>query len=157
MMKKMLLLLLSLMLVLLCACGGQESQSSTSLEPPEPPVSSDPIEDQDASEPEEEDHSEEDEVSTTALEDLEIGDEVSIVGQKANSTLVNDNEIWVQVVKADERTVVYHCQLKDEYLSEGEALKMLDVVKIKGSFMSFMDLEQENTAIIVTLYDCEIL
>ena len=156
-MKKLLVSLLSLMLVFLCACGGEEAQTSTSPQPPEPPVSSVPVEEAANAEPDEEDHSSEDEVSAMALEDLEIGDEVSIVGQKANSTLVNDKEIWVQVVKANERTVVYHCQLKDEYLSDGEALKMLDVVKVKGSFMSFMDLEQENTAIIVTLYDCEIL
>ena len=41
---------------------------------------------------------------------------------------------------------------------------MLDVVKVKGSFMSVSDMAgatetatEENTAIIVTLYDCEIL
>ncbi len=34
---------------------------------------------------------------------------------------------------------------------------MSDVAKISGSFLSMTDLEQENTAIIVNLYDCEII
>ena len=34
---------------------------------------------------------------------------------------------------------------------------MLDVVEVKGKFMSITDMEQENTAIIVTLYDCELV
>ena len=60
--------------------------------------------------------------------------------------------------------MVYHCQLKDEFLEQGENLKMLDVVKVKGCFLSVSDMAgetetatTENTAIIVTLYDCEIL
>lgn len=155
-MKKIMSLLLVLgFLFSLCSCGGPE-EGSFSPEPNEtvevtpPPEASEPT-----SEPE---------TSSTSFSDFEIGDEVSITGQKANSTLVNEKTIWVQVVREGERTVIYHCQLKDEFVEQGGNLKMLDVVKVKGCFMSVSDMAgatetatEENTAIIVTLYDCEIL
>lgn len=152
-MEKVTSMLLVLGLLLsLCSCGSP-TETTPSLEPsqtieaaPSPDPTQKPME------------------SSTLFSDLNAGDEVSIVGQKANGTLVNENTIWVQVVKEGERTVVYHCQLKDEFLEQGENLKMLDVVKVKGCFLSVSDMAgetetatTENTAIIVTLYDCEIL
>ena len=92
-----------------------------------------------------------------ALEDLKQGDSVSIIGQKANSTLVNGNTIWVQVQQEDKSFVIYHCQLKDEYTDKAESIQMLTVVKIKGLFLSFMDMQAENTSPLVTLYDCELI
>ena len=152
-MKKVTSMLLVLGLLLsLCSCGSP-TETTPSVEPsqtievtPSPDPTQEPVE------------------SSTSFTDLNAGDEVSIVGQKANGTLVNENTIWVQVTKEGERTVVYHCQLKDEFLKQGESLKMLDVVKVKGCFLSASDMAgatetatTENTAIIVTLYDCEIL
>ncbi len=152
-MKKVTSMLLVLgLLFSLCSCGSP-TETTPSVEPsqtvevtPSPDPTQEPVE------------------SSISFTDLNSGDEVSIVGQKANGTLVNENTIWVQVVKEGERTVVYHCQLKDEFLEQGENLKMLDVVKVKGCFLSVSDMAgetetatTENTAIIVTLYDCEIL
>lgn len=104
-----------------------------------------------------------DEVTEDTSSDVEIniaelkqGDEVSIVGQVAGSTLVNGNTLWVQVKQRDGDFVLYHCQLKDEYIEQGENFKTLDVAKVKGSFLSLMDLEMENTMPVVTLYDCEL-
>ena len=152
-MKKVTSMLLVLgLLFSLCSCGSP-TETTPSVEPsqtvevtPSPDPTQEPVE------------------SSISFTDLNSGDEVSIVGQKANGTFVNENTIWVQVVKEGERTVVYHCQLKDEFLEQGENLKMLDVVKVKGCFLSVSDMAgetetatTENTAIIVTLYDCEIL
>lgn len=146
-MKKALSFLLALLMVIsLCACGDTStpatddtSSSEQSNEPVESVVEEEPVEE------------------GVAFEDLEIGDKVHVIGQKANATLVNDNTIWVQVVETDKRTVVYHCQMLEEYISEAEVFDMLDVVEVKGKFMSMTDMEQENTAIIVTLYDCELV
>lgn len=131
-MKKLLCTLLSILLVLLmAACGGGTAEGKK----------------------------EEDEITKkeVVLEDLKQGDVVSIIGQKANSTLVNGNTIWVQVQREDKSFVIYHCQLKDEYTDEAESIQMLAVVKIKGLFLSFMDMEMENTSPLVTLYDCELI
>lgn len=155
-MKKVLGVLLVLGLLLsLCSCGGPEEDSVS-------PESSETV--GVTLSPEVSEPTLEPETGSTSFSDLEIGDEVSVTGQKANSTLVNKKTIWVQVVKEGERTVIYHCQLKDEFVEQGGNLKMLDVVKVKGSFMSVSDMAgatetatEENTAIIVTLYDCEIL
>lgn len=91
------------------------------------------------------------------ISDLKQGDEVSFVGQKANSTLVNENTMWVQVPQNDGTFIVYHCQMKDEYLTVANELKMADTVKVKGLFLSYVDLKQENTSPLVTLYDCELI
>lgn len=131
-MKKLLCTLLSILLVLLmAACGGGTAEGKK----------------------------EEDEITKkeVVLEDLKQGDVVSIIGQKANSTLVNGNTIWVQVQREDKSFVIYHCQLKDECTDEAESIQMLAVVKIKGLFLSFMDMEMENTSPLVTLYDCELI
>lgn len=146
-MKKTLSFLLALLMVIsLCACGDTSTPATDDTSSPE--QSSEPVESVVEEEPVEE---------GVAFEDLEIGDEVHVIGQKANATLVNDNTIWVQVVETEKRTVVYHCQMLEEYISEAEAFDMLDVVEVKGKFMSITDMEQENTAIIVTLYDCELV
>lgn len=91
------------------------------------------------------------------LEELKQGDSVYIIGQKANATLVNGNTIWVQVQKEDKSTVIYHCQLKDEYLEKAESIPILNVVNVKGMFLSLLDMKMENTAPLVTLYDCELV
>lgn len=130
-MKKLLCTLLSILLVLfVAACGGGATEGKKEEEITQKSV---------------------------ALEDLKQGDAVSIIGQKANSTLVNGNTIWVQVQQEDKSFVIYHCQLKDEYLDKAESIQMLTVVKIKGLFLSFMDMEMENTSPVVTLYDCELI
>ena len=95
--------------------------------------------------------------SEIPIDKLKQGDEVSIVGQVAGSVLINGNTLWVQVQQPDKTFVIYHCQLKDEHITAGEELKMLDAVKIKGCFLSLMDSEMENTSPLVTLYDCEII
>ena len=131
-MKKLLCTLLSILLVLfMSSCGGGTAEGNK----------------------------EEDEITKKdiALEDLKQGDEVSIIGQKANATLVNGNTIWVQVQQEDKSFVIYHCQLKDEYLDKAESIQMLTVVKIKGLFLSLVDVEMENTSPVVTLYDCEMI
>lgn len=131
------------MLFALCACGSAASTAGGGQETPAP----------------------ENKEAEVSLDDLKQGDEVSIIGQKANSTLVNDKTIWVQVLRDGERTIIYYCQMKDEYIEEAGALKMLDVVKVKGNFLNVVDLvdepenplPSENTAIIVNLYDCELI
>lgn len=95
---------------------------------------------------------------------LKQGDEISIVGQTAASTLENGNTLIVQVLRNGDRTVVYHCQMKDEFIAEAEGYKLLDVAKVTGKFSSLTDmagepgveLPKENIAIWVTMYDCEL-
>ncbi len=89
--------------------------------------------------------------------ELTSGDNVSIVGQVAVTIRDDGDTISVQVQREDGRWVIYHCQLKDEFIDRAKDFKMTDVAKISGSFLSMTDMEQENTAIIVTLYDCEII
>ena len=91
------------------------------------------------------------------IKSLKADDEVMIVGQKANSTLVNNDTIWVQVQLEDGTFVIYHCHLKEEYLETASEMKMLQAVKVKGKFLSLIDLEAENTSPIVNLYDCELI
>lgn len=91
------------------------------------------------------------------IKSLKADDEVTIVGQKANSTLVNNDTIWVQVQIEDATFVIYHCQLKDEYLETAGGMGLSQVVKVKGKFLSLIDVEAENTSPIVNLYDCELL
>lgn len=143
-MKRWIGLALTLIMIFaLCACGSTASTAGGRQETPAP----------------------ENKETEVSLDDLKQGDEVSIVGQKANSTLVNDKTIWVQVLRDGERAIIYYCQMKDEYIEEAGALKMLDVVKIKGNFLNVVDmagepensLPSENTAIIVNLYDCELV
>lgn len=90
------------------------------------------------------------------IHQLEAGDDVAIVGQVASSKLVNGNTLWVQVQQKDATFVIYHCQLKDNFITRAEEFKMLDVAKVNGLFLNLMDLKQENTSPLVTLYDCEI-
>ena len=90
------------------------------------------------------------------IDQLKSGDTVSIVGQVAISLQDGSDTISVQVLRENDRMLLYRCQLKSEFLDEGKELELLDVVKIKGTFLNIMDLEQENTAIVVNLYDCEI-
>ena len=91
------------------------------------------------------------------IKSLKVDDEVTIVGQKANSTLVNNDTIWVQVQLEDATFVIYHCHLKDEYLETASGMEMLQSVKVKGKFLSLIDLDAENTSPIVNLYDCELI
>lgn len=91
------------------------------------------------------------------IKSLKADDEVTIVGQKANDTLVNNDTIWVQVQLEDGTFVIYHCHLKDEYLETAGEMEILQAVKVKGKFLSLIDLNAENTSPIVNLYDCELL
>ena len=91
------------------------------------------------------------------LKDLKQGDDVSIVGQVADSELDNGDTLWVQVKQSDESFVIYHCQLKHEFIEKAEKLELGSIVKVKGSFLSFSEFEQENTADLATLYDCEVV
>ncbi|MBR3145516.1 MAG: hypothetical protein IKF53_06490 [Clostridia bacterium] len=90
------------------------------------------------------------------LTELKQGDDVSIVGQVAGSTLENGDTLWVQVKQSDESFVIYHCQLKQEFIEKAEKLELGSIVKVKGSFLSFAEFEQENTADLAKLYDCEL-
>ena len=95
---------------------------------------------------------------------LSQGDKVSIVGQVASYNLQNGNTLLVQVLKQGERTIVYHCQMKDEFIDKASEYTMLDVAKVSGKFLNLVDLStepdvelpEENIAILVTLYDCEL-
>ena len=90
------------------------------------------------------------------LSECKQGDSISISGQVAGSTLINGNTLWVQVKQGDGSFVIYHCQMKEEFIEAAESLKILDVVKVTGLFLSYVDLGQENTSPVATLYDCEI-
>ena len=96
-------------------------------------------------------------VTEMDITELKQGDTVSIVGQVASSRLVNDDTIWVQVKQSDGTFVIYHCQMKQEFIDSAEQLEMLDVAKVTGFFLSLTEFEQENTSPIVTLYDCELV
>lgn len=147
-MKKLISLVLAIIMVLsLCACGS--TSQSTGIENEQGAS----VQEYDNSTP----TSENDNDSDIDLTDLKQGDEVSVIGQKANSTLVNENTIWLQVQQEDGTFIIYHCQLKDEYLSAAVELKMLDIVKVRGCFFSYTDMQQENTSPLVTLYDCELI
>jgi ABC-type glycerol-3-phosphate transport system substrate-binding protein len=93
---------------------------------------------------------------TLDLKELKQGDDVSIVGQVASSGLATDGTLWVQVEQGDGSFVVFHCQMKQEFEEEADALKMLSAAKIKGAFLNVTEFEQANTSTLVTLYDCEI-
>ena len=95
--------------------------------------------------------------SSTDITELKQGDAVSIIGQVASSILLNGNTLWVQVKQTDNTFVIYHCQFKQEWLESISSYNTLDVVKIKGAFSNLIDLEQENTMPIISLYDCELL
>ena len=150
-MKKWLSLVLAIFVVLgLCACGSTPSSNTTeqATEPTTEPTSPQTQVENESEVPDE---------TEMSLLDLKQGDEVSVVGQKANSTLVNENTIWVQVQQEDGSFIIYHCQMKDEYVSAAGELKMLSVVKLKGLFLSYTDMKMENTSPLVTLYDCELI
>ena len=154
-MKKWLSLVLAIFVVLgLCACGSTPS-SNTTKQATEPTI--EPTTEQTSPQTQVENESEVPDEIETSLLDLKQGDEVSVVGQKANSTLVNENTIWVQVQQGDGSFIVYHCQMKDEYVSAAGELKMLSVVKLKGLFLSYSDMKMENTSPLVTLYGCELI
>lgn len=151
-MKKVLVFgLYAVTMVFLVACGAPTRASSASSASNEPGSTS--VGESTSSTPSPSEQSS----TPVNIEDLSSGDEVSIVGQAASTGLVNGNTVWVQVSQPDGTFVIYHCQLKDEFIGEGEEVKLLDVVKIKGSFLSLLDSEQENTSPLVTLYDCEIV
>lgn len=95
--------------------------------------------------------------SSVSLDSLKQGDKVSITGQVASGGLVNGDTLWVQVQQNDGSFVIYHCQLKEEFIEKASDLKMLKVVSVKGLFASRFEVNQSNTSPLVTLYDCEIL
>lgn len=91
-------------------------------------------------------------------EDTEsTGEQISIVGQVAADIEDGESTLSIQVQNDDGRWVIYHCDMKDEFLDEAKEFKLTDVAKVKGYVLSKSDLGQENTAIIVNLYDCEIV
>lgn len=150
-MKKWFSLVLAIFVVLgLCACGSTPSSNTTE-------QATEPTTEQTSPQTQVENESEVPDETEIPLLDLKQGDEVSVVGQKANSTLVNENTIWVQVQQKDGSFIIYHCQMKDEYVSAAGELKMLSVVKLKGLFLSYTDMKMENTSPLVTLYDCELI
>lgn len=84
-------------------------------------------------------------------------EQVSIVGQVASTVGDDDSTLSIQVQNEDGRWVIYHCEMKDEFLDEAKEFKLSDVAKVNGFLLNEIDSEQENTAIIVNLYDCEIV
>lgn len=136
-MKKLsILLILLVMCFSLAACSSNSSESST-------PSSDSSTESEQSSSESDSNH-------------LKSGDSVSIVGQVAVTIRDDGDTISVQVQRKDGRWVIYHCQLKADFVEKAKEFKMSDVAKVNGSFLSMTDLEQENTAIIVNLYDCEL-
>ena len=155
-MKKLICITLAITcLMSLAACGTKEEQKTETAVP----VSD--VQEEQNTDTKVESTENREEVS---LSELKQGDEVSIVGQTAASSLENGDTLWVQVLRQGERTIVYHCQMKDEYIEQAEKLNILDVTKVKGNFLNLIDmanepdvsLSPENIAIIVTLYDCEL-
>lgn len=89
---------------------------------------------------------------------LKQGDEVSIVGQVASVPIEGViDSVDVQTQRQDGRWCIYKCTFKPEFDEQVKNLKSLDIAKVKGLFLSVTDMEMENTAILVTLYDCELL
>lgn len=104
--------------------------------------------------------SNEEEKTDTAATDwakMRAGDEVTLVGKKANATLVNGNTIWLQAQQPDGTFITFHCQMNEKDLEAAGGLSALTVVKVKGCFLSYVDLGVEYTSPIVTLYDCELI
>ncbi len=89
--------------------------------------------------------------------EYEQGDEISVTGQVAVALKEGDTKLSVQVQGDNDRWIIYHCEMKEEFVGKASEFKLTDVAKIKGSFLSIIDSEQENTAIIINLYDCEIV
>lgn len=139
-MKKLIAVIVALlaMSLLFTGCGGEKKTES------------------DKSETETSETVQSSQTSSANLKDLKQGDEVSVVGQVASSSLVNGDTLWVQVKQSDDSFVVYHCQLKSDYIGKAAELKLGSIAKIKGLFMSFSEFEQENTADLAQLYDCEL-
>ncbi len=137
-MKKLFAIILALLIMGVCLTGCGNNQSSM-----------EPLKEESVEESAQD--------SESNLKDLNQGDLVTIVGQVAGTTLVNGDTLWVQVKQSNGSFVVYHCQLKHEFIKKAETLDILSIVKVKGSFLSFSEFEQENTADIATLYDCEIV
>lgn len=134
---------LSIVLTLLALCLSLVACSSNSDESATPPSGSSIESEQSSNESE--------------SNQLKSGDNVSIVGQVAVAIRDDGDTISVQVQREDGRWVIYHCQLKADFIEKAKEFKMSDVAKINGSFLSMTDLEQENSAIIMNLYDCEIV
>ena len=86
-----------------------------------------------------------------------VDEQISIVGQVASTVRDDDSTLSVQVQNEDGRWVIYHCEMTDEFLDEAKEFKLADIAKIKGYLLNETNLGQENTAIIVNLYDCEIV
>ena len=160
-MKKFIAIIALVLCLLLVGCEAEipESPANDTLqsEVDEPIVEVVPDTTENTGEPVVEEETEIEEViEGVNLSEYKQGDAVSIVGQVAGSVLINGNTLWVQVQQSDGSFVIYHCQMKQEFIEAAESLKMLDVVKVDGLFLSYFDLEMENTSPIVTLYDCEI-
>lgn len=157
-MKKVILILTVILLMSLSACGGNnDALQSSSTGQPGTTDDSAKLSSESPSDPPETKQTPEQAEPSVDIQQLQSGDDVSIIGQRANSTLVNGNTIWVQVQQSDGTFVIYHCQLKDDFLDDAEDLKLGAVVKVEGLFLSLMESEQDNTSPLVTLYDCEII
>ena len=46
--------------------------------------------------------------------------------------------------------------VKSEFIEKAAELETADIVSVKGLFSNMIDMKQENTAVLVYLYDCEI-
>ena len=90
------------------------------------------------------------------IAELKQGDEVSIVGQVIGSGLEDGEPLWVKVQRQDGDHILYYCYMKQEFMDAASKLESLNVVKVKGLFLSYYDVNRDNLASAVTLYDCEL-
>ncbi len=90
--------------------------------------------------------------NTTSAEE-----QISVVGQVASTIGDDDKILSIQIQNEEGRWVIYHCTMLDEFVDEAKEYKLTDIAKVKGYLLNEMDSGQENTAILVYLYDCEIV
>lgn len=90
-----------------------------------------------------------------SFSELKADDSVSFTGQVVSSMKDGEDTICVQI-QQDGRWVACYCQLQSEFIEKAAELETADIVSVKGLFSNMIDMKQENTAVLVYLYDCEI-
>lgn len=90
-----------------------------------------------------------------SFSELKADDSVSFTGQVVSSIKDGEDTICVQI-QQDGRWVACYCQLQSEFIEKAAELETADIVSVKGLFSNMIDMKQENTAVLVYLYDCEI-
>lgn len=149
-MKKLCAVLMVLvMCASLMACSPSDGESDPSGSVTESSVqpSESETDDTSVSEPEE--------PESISFAELKADDSVSFTGQVVSSMRDGEDTICVQI-QQNGRWISCYCQLQPEFIEKAAELEAADIVSVKGLFSNMIDMEQENTAVLVYLYDCEI-